>query len=348
MGTGSTNGNGSEHANGAEAKRIGVYYEHPHWFQPLFDQLDARSAAWEKLDARSHQYSVAEDADRYSLIFNRMSPSAWMRGNGHAIFYTLQYLAHLEAKGARVVNGRRAFTHEISKALQLSLLEGLGLPYPHARVINHASQAPDAAEFVGYPLVVKPNIGGSGAGIQRFDTPEALRRAVEEGRVVLGIDQAGLVQEFIPARGGIITRVEVLGGKYLYAIQIRMDGETYNLCPGDICLNTKGEELARPICPADAPKNRLAVEAYEPPPRIVEEVELIMKTAGIEVGGVEYIVDDRDGRLLYYDINALSNFVADPERVIGFNPYARLADYLIAEARRPARTAQPAAAGVRR
>jgi hypothetical protein len=36
---------------------------------------------------------------------------------------------------------------------------------------------------------------------------------------------------------------------------------------------------------------------------------------------------------MYYDINALSNFVADPERMLGFNPYGRLADFLIAEAR---------------
>jgi hypothetical protein len=41
------------------------------------------------------------------------------------------------------------------------------------------------------------------------------------------------------------------------------------------------------------------------------------RTAGIDVGGVEYIVDDRDGRRYFYDINALSNFVADAPRVIG-------------------------------
>ena len=58
-----------------------------------------------------------------------------------------------------------------------------------------------------------------------------------------------------------------------------------------------------------------------------------MEVAGIEVGGIEYVIDDRTGRLLYYDVNALSNFVSDPERMIGFNPYARLADYLISEAR---------------
>ena len=47
------------------------------------------------------------------------------------------------------------------------------------------------------------------------------------------------------ARDGIITRVEVLGGKHLYAIQIHITGETFDLCPADICKNTKGEELTR-------------------------------------------------------------------------------------------------------
>jgi hypothetical protein len=65
---------------------------------------------------------------------------------------------------------------------------------------------------------------------------------------------------------------------------------------------------------------------------VIANVERLMHEAGIEVGGVEYVIDEPTGRLLYYDINALSNFVADPERIVGFNPYRRLADFLIAEA----------------
>src|SRR5215471_4485208 len=146
-------------------KPIAIYYEQPNWFVPLFQQMDSRGVAWVKLDARHHQYDAASSEQDYSLLFNRMSPSAWQRGAGHGIFYTINYLKHLENKGVRVVNGSRAFTHETSKALQLALLERLGLPYPKARVINHPSEAPSAAEAVGYPLIVKPNIGGSGAGI---------------------------------------------------------------------------------------------------------------------------------------------------------------------------------------
>jgi hypothetical protein len=41
------------------------------------------------------------------------------------------------------------------------------------------------------------------------------------------------------------------------------------------------------------------------------------------------LIDDRDGRHYYYDVNALSNFVADARNVIGFDPHERLVDYLL-------------------
>src|SRR5262249_61936386 len=126
---------------------------------------------------------------------SRMSPSAWTRGNGHGFFYTLQYLEHLERLGVRVVNGARAFLTEISKARQLSLLERLGLPYPRARVIHDPRHAPAAAQGLRFPVVVKPNIGGSGAGVRRVDTPEALRAAGRDPGWVPGSEPTGLDAE---------------------------------------------------------------------------------------------------------------------------------------------------------
>ena len=316
------------------ARPIGIYYEHPDWFRPLFAELDRRGTPYERLDAGRHRYDATNgDGSQYGLVFNRMSPSAYLRGRGHSILYTLNYLAHLQQLGVRVVNGLDAFRVETSKALQLSLLKSLDLPFPAARVINHPSEAPAASEGLRFPVVVKANIGGSGAGIVRFDSKADLQRAVDEGRVELGLDQTALVQEFIPARGGHITRVEVLGGRYLYAINVYSTGESFNLCPADICQSTDGTKLARAACPADAPKNNLRVEGYAPPAEVIADVERIMATANIEIGGVEYIVDDRDGQRYYYDINALSNFVADAPRVIGFDPFAMLVDFLEAEAR---------------
>jgi hypothetical protein len=261
-------------------------------------------------------------------VFNRMSPSAYLRGGVQGMFFTLGYMAHLERLGVPVVNGSKGFAVELSKARQLTLLESLGLGYPKARVINHPSKAIEASEGLRFPIVVKANIGGSGAGIVKFDTPQALEIAARANRLDLGVDHTALVQEFIPARGGHITRVETLGGKYLYAIKVYTTGESFNLCPADICQRADGVELVRSACPVNAPKTGMKVEGYTPPPEVVAACESIMQTAGIDVGGIEYMIDDRDGSILYYDINALSNFVADAVNVVGFDPFARLVDYL--------------------
>ena len=317
-----------------DSEPLGIYYEHPDWFRPLFAELDRRGIPYATLDATRHSYDPGETTYSYPVVFNRMSPSAYLRGHGHGIFYTLQYLDHLERLGTRVINGQQAFAVEISKARQLSLLESLDLPYPKARVINSPSLAVAASNGLRFPIVVKANIGGSGAGIVRFDSRQSLVNAVENNQIDLGIDQTALVQEFIPPRDGHITRVETLGGKYLYGIKVYTTGETFNLCPADICQTTDGVELTRVACPVDAPRSGLRVEAFEPSLDVIRFVERIVQAAQIDVGGVEYIIDDRDGSLLYYDINALSNFVADATRVIGFDPHARLVDFLEKEVTR--------------
>lgn len=313
---------------------LAIYYEHPDWFRPLFAELDSRGVPYVKLDATRHLYDPGAEEKSYAVVFNRMSPSAYLRGHGHGIFYTLQYLNHLKNLGTRVINGEKAFGIEISKARQLSLLDSLNLPYPKAFAINSPSLAIEASEKLRFPIVVKANIGGSGAGIVRFDSRPALVSAVENGSIDLGIDQTALVQEFIPPRGGHIARVETLGGKYLYAIRVFTTGETFNLCPADICQTTDGVELARVACPVDAPRSGLQVEAFQPPLDVIRSVERIAQAAQIDVGGIEYVIDDRDGSLFYYDINALSNFVADATRVVGFDPHARLVDFLEEEVRR--------------
>src|ERR1700678_2184301 len=312
------------------AASLAFFYEHPQWFNPIFQELDRRGFAYSKIHAPEHFYASGEKAPAFRVLFKRMSPSADRRQHGPAIFYTLAWLGQLELQGFRVLNGTEAFRYEVSKALQLSLLSSLGLPYPKSRVVHDPRHAVAAAEGLRYPVVVKPNVGGSGAGIVRFNTPQALQAAIDAGTLALGYDHIGLVQEFIPARGGHITRVETMGGKYLYAINVHITGETFDLCPADICQTARGEALAN-ACVIEGAKAGLKVEGYTPPAEVIEAVERIVGAAKSDVGGIEYVIDDRDGQIYYYDVNALSNFVADAQRVIGFNPFLNLADFLEAE-----------------
>ena len=309
-------------------KPIAIYHEHPDWFKPLFRELDRRGLPYVRLDAASHQFDPAERESPYSLVFNRASPSAYLRGHAQSTFHTLHWLRHLERLGIPVVNGSHVYAYELSKASQLDLLAELGLPFPRAIAVNNVGQVLEAARALRFPVLVKANIGGSGAGIVRYDTPAALAKAIEDESVELGIDGVALVQESAPLRNGHITSVETLGGDYLYAINVFPAVGSFDLCPADACQTTGGVELVRGACAIDAPKSGMRVEGTTPPGHIIAEVERVSRAAKLDVGGIEFLVDDRDGQHYYYDVNALSNFVADAVNVVGFDPFAKLVDYL--------------------
>ncbi len=331
---------------GISEPRLAIVYEHPEWFTPLFAALDRRGLPYDRLDVGAHHLDLAPRTLPWTLVLNRMSPSAYLRGHGQAITYTKELLQYFEANGVEVVNGARAFALETSKVSQLLLLQRLGLRAPRAQVINDPTQASLAAAGLTFPVIVKPNIGGSGAGMQRFETPQSLKRAVDDGALTLGIDQVALVQEFLPARDGHIVRVEVLDGRFLYAIKVYLNpAGGYNLCPADICqpdavagepqvpAPVTGVGMAADLCPVELPKVALRVEGYAPPVSVVQDVLAIAKAAGFDLGGIEYLVNDRDGEIYFYDINVLSNFVSNAVQVVGFDPHALLVDYLVARGR---------------
>jgi D-ala D-ala ligase C-terminus len=314
---------------------MAVLYEHSEWFTPLFATFDRRGLAYERIDAAALAWTPSR-RPAFDLLVNRMSPSAYLRGHGHAIHAALHYLTFVESWGIPVVNGSAAYGLEISKAAQLRLLDRLGLPYPASRVVNDPGRVLEAAEGLRFPIVVKPNIGGSGAGIQRFDSREQLGRAVDAGTVDLGIDHTALVQEFLPARGGSITRVELLDGDLLYAIRITPPaGFGFNLCPADICRDGDAATAATGVAVEGlcATKPAMDIVATDVPADVANATRAIAAAAGLDICGVEYLIDDRDGQPYFYDINALSNFVTDAPRIVGFDPFERFVDYLASFAR---------------
>ena len=295
---------------------IGVVYEHPAWFTPLFAELERRGLPYERLDATKLVFDPSEQEPRYSLVVNRMSPSAWTRGNEGAIFQTLHYLAYLDGIGVPVLNGLRAYELELSKARQASLLADLGIVHPRTRVVGDPAAVAGAATDLIFPVLVKPNIGGSGAGISSFASAADLAAA----ELDWGLDGTLLVQEQLPADGDSIVRVEILDGELLYAIRILLLPGSFNLCPADYC------ELPGV---ADGVSGRgLPIEAYHPPADAVETAKRIVRAGGLDLGGVEYLVDARTGEPTFYDVNALSNFVADAPNVIGFDPFVNLVDLI--------------------
>ena len=326
--------------SGPLAGPIGILDEHPDWSRRLLDELTRRGLPWEKIDHSSHAFDPRDRRPRHSVIVNRTSPSSHTRGHRGVLFYAEALLVHYEALGIPVINPVAAYRYEKSKALQLELLERVGARYPRSVVVNHPIQALAALDALRLPVVVKPNVGGSGAGIVRVDSKAELEAGLD--RLDLGPDGTALVQEYLEPVDNAIVRVEVLGGEYLYAIRIvRETGAGFNLCPADICqtpADAPAPTASLAACPV-APATGLTVTRFDAPVEAIETVKRIARAGSIDVGGVEYLVSKADGRFYYYDVNSTSNFVANAEAVIGFDPTARFADFIAHRARREPRTA---------
>jgi glutathione synthase/RimK-type ligase-like ATP-grasp enzyme len=297
--------------------QLAVLYEHPKWFEPLFAALDRRGIACQPIRLSDHSFDPSSNDVPAPVVLSRVAMSSFLRETDHGIFYAESLLAHWASRGARVLNGADVIAMDSSKARQLSLISALGYSAPLTRVVHRADDLVAASRNMAYPLLVKANIGGSGAGIVRYSSEEELAQSVRDGTVPDSVDKVLLLQDYAPARGGSIIRIETLGGRFLYAIEVESGGDNFDLCPADACVAAPGRKAIR-------------MAAVTPAAEIIEAAERIAQATSLDVGGVEVLIDDRDGTPLFYDINALSNFVADPLNVLGWDPHERLVDYILA------------------
>ncbi len=292
---------------------LAIFYEHPQWFAPLFAALDRRGIDWAPVTIQDHTFDPADTTTPAPVIFNRLAMSSFLRQSEHALFYSVAALDHWAGLGARVINGPGVLAYDTNKARQLSLFRRLGLDTPNTRVAHRRVDIPRLAAEIGYPVMVKVNVGGSGTGMIRYNSADELRAAVDDGLTPDSVDGVILVQDYVPARDARVFRCEVLNGKLLYALALDGAGSTFDLCPADVCM---------------VDKPTITITAFAPPLDIVAAVERVAIAAGLDVGGIEYMIDDRDGRARFYDLNAMSNFVAKPLDVLGYDPHEPLVDYL--------------------
>jgi hypothetical protein len=265
---------------------LAVFYEHPQWFEPLFEVLDRRGVDWAPVTIQDHTFDPAADRTPAPVILNRLAMSSFLRQSEHALFYSLAVLDHWEGLGARVINGTGVLAYDTSKARQLALFARAGLDIPTTRA--------------------------------------DLEAAVADGLTPESVDGVVLAQQYVAARDARVFRCEVLNGKLLYAIALDGAGSTFDLCPADVCR---------------ADKPTITMTAFTPPAAITAAVERVALAAGLDVGGVEYMIDDADGRPKFYDLNAMSNFVGQPMAVLGFDPHEIFVDYLVEQIAAPARAA---------
>lgn len=316
-----------------------VLDEHPDWLSPLYAEFEKRGIPYEKLDISADAY-IPDASNVKPFYINRLSPSAGKRGHGAALRHTYDYIHHLETYGARVVNGSHTVLLETSKARQATLLNRLGIPQPKTVVANNLAQLGKYLDIFTFPVLTKPNCGGSGMGIQKFHSKAELLNAIETGSLTMPDEGQILLQEYIQPADGHIVRVETVNGKIIYAMKVFTQG-TFNLCPSDGCDLSRGNNLTQATapppttslgyCAANKDKDDVRFELYPNVPHdISAAIEKLVREAKLEAAGIEYVVDAK-GNWHIYDINALSILRASFKEQYGIDGWGTLAGFFEAE-----------------
>ena len=304
-----------------------VLFEHPEWQKPLFAALERRGVNFAKYDLKQGAFDP-EDLPAAPLYFNQASPSAYVRANARAVPFAYALIRSLEIRGARVVNGSRAFGLELSKSAQIALMRELGIAHPRSLAFNDVETAL-ARWGERWPALLKPEQGGSGARMFLLNSPGELRRLLRDRPGTWFPDNLLLLQEYFPvdpARG--IVRMEFLGGELLYAMRVISHG-SFNLCPSEVCNPAEGEAQCevpevKPVAPVEF------LPYPEVPTAAVETGKRLFAAGGLDVGGLEYL-EAGDGRVIFYDVNANSNLRAPIAKAFGFDPFERVVDFLVAQ-----------------
>ena len=296
--------------------KLYVIHENPEWYVPL-------AAAFDRAGLPHEQWLLGEaviDLDEEppaGVFWSRMSASSHTRGHPFAKDQTRGVLAWLETHGRRVVNGRRVLDLEMSKVEQLAALRAAGFDVPRTIAVAGMAELAAAARKLPVPFISKHYQGGKGLGVRLFASHAEFDAYLSGPGYERPADGITLLQEYLVAAEPQITRVEIVGGQYVYAITADTARGGFQLCPADACaIGAPGEP---------EPSLFALREGFSHP--IIDRYLEFAAGRGIEIGGFEFI-ETADGRLVTYDINTTTNYNAEIEVVAPRPALVAVTDFL--------------------
>jgi len=285
------------------AVKVHVIHENPEWYAPVASAFGAAGVPHQEWQLGAGILDLDEEPPP-GVFWSRMSASSHSRGHPFAKDQTRGVLTWLESHGRRVVNGRRVLDLEMSKAEQLPLLRAAGFDVPRTLAVAGAAELPAAARKLPVPFIGKHNQGGKGMSVRLFTSHDEFGAYLASPGYLAPVDGITLLQEYLRPAEPRITRVEIVGGEYMYAITADTARGGFELCPADACaVNQPG--------PDDGGLFALRTGFDHP---IIGRYLSFARQHGIEIAGFEFI-ETADGRIVTYDINTTTNYNAEIEAV---------------------------------
>ncbi|MCY7403661.1 MAG: alpha-L-glutamate ligase [Cryobacterium sp.] len=293
--------------------RVYIIHENPDWLPPFTAAFLAEGVDAEEILLTKGSIDL-DTEPAPGVYWSRMSASAHTRGNTHSKDFTRAYLCWLEQSGQRIVNGGDTINFEVSKVQQHRALRTAGFDVPTTVAVFGRDGLRERSREFALPFITKHNQGGKGLGVRRFDSYDAFDAYLASPEFEEPVDGITLLQEYLVAERPFITRVEFVGGRYVYAVRVDISAGSFELCPADACLVAPGDTPgdAPGDTPGDAPAAPFSLrEGFDGDP-LIARYEAFLAEQGIEIAGVEFI-ETADGRRVTYDVNTNTNYNPDVE-----------------------------------
>lgn len=311
-----------------DTPKVHIIHENGEWTAPLIAALGDRHIPYADWDMSSALVDLSLAAPE-GIFYNRMSASSHTRGNRFAPETTAGVLAWLESQGRATFNGRSALNLEISKLVQYTALDHVGLQVPHTIAVSTRDDIIHAYRALPFDdVLTKHNRAGKGLGVQLLKSEAAALEHIQSPLFEDSVDGLTLVQQYIKPSDSTITRVEFIGREFFYAVKVDASNG-FELCPADVCALEGGfcatEEDQK--FPFDIIPDFEQTEAGQV---LLPKMKALMDNEGLDVAGFEFVTDDA-GHHYCYDINTNTNYNSDAETRQQKFAMQRLADFLGAE-----------------
>ncbi|KGR75403.1 ATP-grasp domain-containing protein [Ureibacillus sinduriensis] len=288
-------------------KKIYVIHENDDWTSHLIKRLEELNLPYETWHLDEGIVDLNEVPPE-GVFYNRMSASSHTRNHRFAPELTGAVIDWLEFHGRKVLNGSNALRLELSKVKQYTQLEKCGVRVPKTVAAVGKGQIMEAAKTLNtFPFITKHNRAGKGLGVQLFYSLEALQEHLDKPTFEDSVDGITLVQQYVSSPDQSITRVEFVGGEYVYSVRVDTS-EGFELCPADAC------QIGDLFCPVgEEPKDQMKFRIVENPrTELIERYKRFLKENSIDVAGIEFIVNE-EGTAYTYDVNTNTNYNSDAE-----------------------------------
>ena len=250
---------------------------------------------WPRLESGKHRLVGRPGVESLDVVMPRQGATV---GDS-----CLVLLHHLNLMGIPLVNDLDAILLARNQFLTLMTLTESEIPVPETVFVNSAEGLQEALDKLGgYPVVVKQVSGRQGKGVHLVNNHQD-----EQHIRGYHLDQRKglIVQRFIPPKGRQDIRVLVIGGKTAGAMELVPEEEDFRAN-----FHLSGKSQSKDL-----------------PPDLEEIALKAAETVGLEIAGVDIIVD-QEGRISIIETNYSPGFQG-LETATGLDIAGRIVDYVV-------------------